>query len=204
MFVEGVFCSFLYIFFECCADVRRGSVCVLHCCQFSCIYYIVFLYIPLQVWFPNGRVRATAQEVLDKMGAAFWECTAWLAGDRLQGAIDRPTLQGLLISMGSVNTIAKRRLPGVIVAPPTSPQVQNEFNCPHTMNVLLPLMFIKYCSVSNKDIVADFMCGSGSCAVAAAYYGRHSISVDIDASMVRFFCHYQFCCHNSLCISKYR
>ena len=55
--------------------------------------------------------------------------------------------------------------------------------CDTEINALLPLEFYSQHS-REGDMVADFMCGSGSAALAAASSGRSSISIDISAEMV--------------------
>ena len=152
------------------------------------LYFFLYFVLTVQIWFEKASMRRTACSVLETSfeTATFMECTGWQAGDRLQGAfeMERPTLKGLLVSLGSRDTIASYRFPGVLIAPASSTQVKNQYSCQHALNVQFPLTFIKYFSRSSSDVVADFMCGSGSCAVAAAYFGRSSISVDIESTMV--------------------
>ena len=131
-------------------------------------------------------MRRDACRVLESFSEAVMvEICGWLAGDRSsQGAYGR-VLYGLLVSLGSTNSIANNPLPPVIVAPPLSPQqIKKQFGAQKALNVQFPLSFIKHCSSSTSDVVADFMCGSGSCAVAAAFCGRSSVSVDINPKMV--------------------
>ena len=52
-----------------------------------------------------------------------------------------------------------------------------------SLNISVPLDFILACT-QPEDWVADFMCGSGTAAVAAAFCGRNSFSVDISAQKV--------------------
>ena len=57
--------------------------------------------------------------------------------------------------------------------------------CSTEMNPMVPKQF--YDKYSRQDaLVADFMCGSGSAAVAAASLGRSCLVVDLDKSMVCF------------------
>ena len=55
--------------------------------------------------------------------------------------------------------------------------------CNTEMNTLIPMKFFANYS-REGSMVADFMCGSGSAAVAAAALGRHCLVMDISQSMV--------------------
>lgn len=112
--------------------------------------------------------------------AAVHDVTCWQAGD--SPSISRPNLHGFVLSLGHVGT-SIRCLPPTVVVPPLSQDVREQLGCESALNVLLPLLFVR-AYTEPGDVVADFMCGSGSCALAAACTGRHSVSVDFDRALV--------------------
>ena len=87
-------------------------------------------------------------------------------------------LHGFVVAVGEdVSLDSCRDLQVMVVTPPSSGGPTD------SLNVSVPLDFIQGCT-QPEAMVADFMCGSGSAAVAAAYCGRHSVSVDINATQV--------------------
>ena len=63
---------------------------------------------------------------------------------------------------------------------------EQRVTCSTEMNPLVPKQFYDKYSRQNS-LVADFMCGSGSAAVAAASLGRSCLVVDLDKNMVCIF-----------------
>ena len=107
----------------------------------------------------------------------------WQTGDS-SGVAPRasPNLHGFVLSLGQEGNPGLRLDPTVVV-PPVTQESRVALGCESALNPLLPMMFLAAYSEPG-DVVADFMCGSGSCALAAAYSGRHSVSVDFDSAMV--------------------
>ena len=67
-------------------------------------------------------------------------------------------------------------------------------SCEEEMNLAVPLDFIKQ-HTNESDWVADFLCGSGSAAVAAIVSGRNCLVVDILPEMVTSLPHVLSCQH---------
>ena len=81
----------------------------------------------------------------------------------------------------------RRHRSSVVYAPQIPPskrsKVPNGRPCDEEMNLAVPLNFIEQ-HTSEGDWVADFLCGSGSAAVAAILSGRNCLVVDIKKDMV--------------------
>ena len=145
-----------------------------------------------QVWFDDGAMRSVLRDILaDIKPCRFFETECWQVGDKLSGHAgkERPMLHGFVVSLGLVDTTNTPF--SCVVAPPLAPKLKAAFQCQSALNVLLPLSFILAFS-SPSEWVADLMCGSGSCAVAAAFTGRNSVSIDISPTMVRICCVFHF------------
>lgn len=83
----------------------------------------------------------------------------------------------------------------IVVAPPLAKSNLLSFadtdrnvrvTCATEMNGIVPLDFITQ-HTRPGDYIADFMCGSGSAALAAAISCRSSISIDLAEPMVIYF-----------------
>ena len=88
-------------------------------------------------------------------------------------------LYGFRVFMRRESEFAKNRLNAIMLFPEIASEVTAS-----AMNVMLPLQFMS-CYTAPGDVVLDLMCGSGAVAVAAAYAGRSTISIDKRYEAVR-------------------